>query len=164
MIFYTFTEKLHRELLLIDSLGTDTFPDEFPDWEDFERRVFSVKACLESSLGIDLDVDRMQDAYFSFSLALHKDVPGTDGQGLTSVLGVTFSNYGNLAIKMWPSFPDLAYTNKQTSAIEECLDKNGFIACLGDSLFSEHDGVHEFFKRTEDGSPGTWYDRFFRIE
>ena len=58
MIFYTLTEELHRELLLIDSLGTDTLPDEFPDWEDFERRVFSVKACLESSLGIDLEVDR----------------------------------------------------------------------------------------------------------
>lgn len=166
MFYDQYTEELHELLLSLDKQwGVDAYPAGI-DWDEWEKRILQVKACLEEILGIALELYEMQDSYSTLSIVKYKEVNrGNSGSYYATVFEIGFSNYGNLALTGL-SYPGATYSIEQMSAIKHCLGKEGFIGVDAAVLDIAYDGEFAYFKvSSHDGvTQEAWHNRFLGME
>lgn len=104
---------------------------------------------MGTPLRCEFDMDEMQDAYATWSIARI-----TEKQIL---LGIIFSNFGNLAALGQLDDFDANYSSEQwLTTAGECLARESFVGIFTDALNAPYDGEVLIAE--------TWFTRFFGME
>jgi len=163
--FFEYCDQLHKLLLELDEFF---MPDDLEelDCDGLNRRIDTVKPCLEDACGVRLVCDEAQDAFFICDLVCWVEVPSnipaeyiTNAASYCALYRARFSYYGGLV-----SISHTCQTSIDTKGVRQksacCLEKYGFIYVDNEILTRKYDGKHEYFLENN----LTWWDRFFEYE